>query len=225
MTAAVVLVMAKAPVPGQVKTRLAVTEGEQRAARLAASALLDTFDVCESVFAPGRRFVALSGNLGLAVDQGILRKRLLTWTVLAQRGTHLGERIVNAHKDVHARRASPVVQIGMDTPHLTTAVLRQVARTVEGTGQPVLGMAADGGWWVLASALGSDVEGLEQVPMSDPRTGILTRRMLQDAGRSVAAAPVLRDVDVLTDARMAARAAPHTRFAREWDDHVARSAS
>lgn len=223
--AAVVLVMAKAPVPGQVKTRLAVTEGAQRAARLAASALLDTFDVCERVFAPGRRFVALSGDLDLAVEQDILHERLLAWTVLEQRGTHLGERIANAHMDVHALQASPVVQIGMDTPQLTAAVLRQVADTVEGARQPVLGMAADGGWWVLASALASDVEGLEQVPMSSPRTGFLTRRMLQGAGRGVAAAPVLRDVDVLTDARMAARVAPNTRFARQWDDQAARSAS
>ena len=46
MTGAAVLVVAKAPVPGAAKTRLAATVGDRNAAELAAAALLDTIDVC-----------------------------------------------------------------------------------------------------------------------------------------------------------------------------------
>ena len=38
------LVVAKAPVPGQAKTRLAATVGDRVAAQIAAAALLDTLD-------------------------------------------------------------------------------------------------------------------------------------------------------------------------------------
>src|SRR6478672_3319507 len=44
MIPVVVLVVAKAPVPGQAKTRLAAGVGDQAAAEIAAAALLDTLD-------------------------------------------------------------------------------------------------------------------------------------------------------------------------------------
>lgn len=224
MSASVVLVVAKAPVPGQVKTRLARTEGHERAAGLAAAALLDTFDVCEGAFDRGRRFVALTGDLRRASDAAAIIERLHGWTVLEQRGATLAERIANAHRDVHARNASPVVQIGMDTPHLSGEQLRLVADTAAGIRQPVLGMAEDGGWWVLASTVATDVDGLDRVPMSTPETGRLTWLLLRRAGQPVAAAPVLRDVDLAADAAHAASQAPLTRFARVWQCGTTRSA-
>ncbi len=45
-----VLVMAKAPVAGQVKTRLGAHVGHDAAADLAAACVLDTLDVCQEVF-------------------------------------------------------------------------------------------------------------------------------------------------------------------------------
>ena len=47
------------------------------------------------------------------------------------------------------RGPGPTVQVGMDTPQLTAADLREVAAAAA-TGDAVLGPAADGGWWVLA---------------------------------------------------------------------------
>jgi len=56
-----VLVVAKAPVPGLAKTRIARTVGDARAAELAAAALLDTLDAAT---ASGMRVVvAMTGDL------------------------------------------------------------------------------------------------------------------------------------------------------------------
>ncbi len=59
------LVVAKAPVPGRVKTRLGAAIGMDAAARLAAAALLDTIAACRSAFAECH--LALDGDLDEAV--------------------------------------------------------------------------------------------------------------------------------------------------------------
>lgn len=222
MTSPVVLVMAKAPVPGRVKTRLAATVGDAAAARLAHAALLDTLEVCEEVFGPSRCHLALAGDLDAVgpEDAEGLRERLRSWTVRPQRGDGFGERLEQAHVDVHAAAGVPVVQIGMDTPHLRAPDLAAVARAATSEGA-VLGRAEDGGWWVLASGRAAHVAGLGHVPMSSTQTGQLTEDLLRAAGLTVTDAPSMRDVDDAEDAAAAASLAPSTRFAREW--HALRS--
>ena len=213
MTAPVVLIMAKVPIPGLVKTRLAATEGPVRAARLATAALLDTLEACATVFDPDRCHIALSGQLE-ALNGSELAERLRSWQVHTQQGAGLGARIANAHRELHLMSTGPVVQIGMDTPHVSAAILRSVGR-IAATGDPVLGLADDGGWWVLATSVASQVDGLERVPMSTPETGRRTWELLRRGG-TVAVAPAMRDVDDAGDAEHVASLAPSTRFARAW---------
>lgn len=212
----VVLVMAKAPVPGTVKSRLAASVGDEHAAWLAHAALLDTLDVCEAVFGADRCFLALAGDLAeLEPDVAErLGARLRGWTVLPQRGAGFGDRLEHAHRDVHDQAGAHVVQIGMDTPHVGAPVLAGVGELA--TSRPVLGLARDGGWWVLASATATDVSGLRHVAMSTPQTGQATLDLLRAAHPDVALAPEMRDVDDAADADHVAVLAPHTRFARTW---------
>ena len=209
------LVVAKAPVAGQVKTRLGADVGLDVAARLAAAALLDTLDAFEVAFGPGHRHVAMTGDLA-AAEQGLeIRDRLASWTVHEQRGEGLGERLANAHADVAATGPGPVVQVGMDTPQVTARLLEDVVARL-GRRPAVLGPAEDGGWWVLALADGSHGEVLLDVPMSTDTTCRETERALVAAGLTVAHAPVLCDVDTVVEATAVAADAPTTRFARLW---------
>jgi glycosyltransferase A (GT-A) superfamily protein (DUF2064 family) len=215
--AGAVLVMAKAPVPGEVKTRLGAVVGAEVAAELATACLLDTLDVCESVFGdPARRHVALSGDLDRAIRGDELREHLNMWTQHPQRGDGFAERLANAHADV-AIAGVPVVQIGMDTPHLAAEHLADVAALVGHGNDAVLGPAEDGGWWVLAVTAPRFASALRSVEMSTQRTYVDTRAALEAAGARVVDTVTLRDVDTAQDAAHAAAAAPATRFARQWD--------
>lgn len=212
-----VLVMAKAPVPGEVKTRLGADIGAEAAAEIAAAAVLDTLDVCRAVFDDCH--LALAGDLARAVQRQALLAALAGWTVHPQRGEGFAARLAHAHADVARATAAPVVQIGMDTPHLRPDHLRDVAALVGRGNDAVLGPAEDGGWWVLAVTHPRLAEQLAGVEMSTERTCDDTLAALRRAGATVAGAAVLRDVDTVGDADLAAAAAPDTRFARLWAQH------
>ncbi len=214
MTPAVPLVLAKAPVPGEVKTRLAATVGTERAADLAAAALLDTMDLVESAFPDGHRFVALAGDLWQAARSKEIQARLRTWTVLAQRGATFADRIVHAHADLHDVTGGGVVQIGMDTPHLPPALLREAADGLDAH-DGVLGPAEDGGWWVLALADPRQARLLRDVPTSESDTGARTMTALSGSV-TMTTAPTTYDVDTAEDAARAAADAPDSRFAAAW---------
>lgn len=195
------LVIAKAPVPGQVKTRLCPPCTPRQAARLAAAALADTLAAVRSTPA-SRRILVLAGALAMA-PTGI--------DLLPQRGAGLADRLVAAYLDT-AEPGVPSFLIGMDTPQLTPGLLTVALRRLRDA-DAVLGLAADGGWWGLGLRDARHAEALRGVPMSTAETGTATFAALAARGLRIAGLPVLRDVDTIADARAVAALAPRTRFA------------
>lgn len=208
------LVVAKAPVPGEVKTRLGCEVGMAAAAELAAAALIDTLDACAAAFGPRRCHLALAGDLDDAVDADEIRARLAGWTVHEQAGDGLAARLAQAHRDASAD-GEVVVQIGMDTPQVTPRQLRVVAGRAD-EGHAVLGPATDGGWWVLALARPEAAQALVGVPMSTAQTGAATQTALERVGLRVRPTYLLRDVDIAADAEAVAAAMPGGRFKAAW---------
>jgi len=206
------LVVAKAPEPGRAKTRLAATVGDRVAAEIAAAALLDTLDAVAA--APvSARVVALTGDLDGAASGADIRERLASFTVITQRGKDFGVRLVNAHADA-SWDGLPVLQIGMDTPQVTGDLLSGCARRLL-EAPAVLGLARDGGWWVLGVAAPAMTQCLRTVPMSAPDTGELTLKALRDKGINVTTVPTLADVDVVDDVALVREACgPDSRFTR-----------
>lgn len=188
------LVVAKAPVPGLAKTRLAATIGDAAAAELAAASLLDTLDAVRAAEVD-HRVVALTGNLADAARADELTRALASFTVIAQRGDGLGERLANAHAD--AATTGAVLQIGMDTPQVTAQLLTDAAAQLDST--DVLGSAEDGGWWALGLRDPALARALIDVPMSAPSTGTATLDALSTAGASITLLRELRDVDFEAD--------------------------
>ncbi len=141
-----VLVIAKAPVQGRAKTRLAADTDLEMAADLSAARLLDTLDACERAFPLGRRAIALDGDLSAAARSTQIKRRLNNWEVFHQRGNEFGHRLALAHRDAAGVLRAPVVQIGSDTPQVTSAQLSRIAHDLDsGEYDVVLGSAADGG--------------------------------------------------------------------------------
>ncbi len=214
MTEVCLLVVAKAPVPGLAKTRLAATLGDERAAAIAAAALLDTLDAVMATPAAAR-VVAMTGNLDDADSAAEIWSYLQAFTVLPQRGDGFGERLANAHRDAAAATAGlPVVQIGMDTPQVHPDHLTRCANALDDH-DAALGMACDGGWWVLGVRDAAAAGCLRDVPMSVSDTGILTLNALQGKGLRVALVDELADVDTIADVDAVRRhCAPTSRFHR-----------
>jgi rSAM/selenodomain-associated transferase 1 len=203
---ATILVLAKAPVPGQVKTRLCPPATPGEAARIAAASLLDTLDATR-----GRcTVVALVGSLADAERRAEVRAALARCRVVPQRGATFAARLVAAHADAGGN--GPVIQLGMDTPQLDEALLDEAGRAL-GSCDAVLGPARDGGWWALGVHDPRHARVLAGVPMSTPDTGALTLRALHAAGLRVTLLPELSDVDTMEDAERVAAVAPGSRFA------------
>ena len=209
----VLLVIAKAPVPGSAKTRLCPPATPAQAAEIAACALLDTLDTVAATPAV-TPVIALAGDLSGATRGDQIRRALPGWTVLDQRGSTFAERLGTAHADVADRfPGRPVLQVGMDTPQLHWSLLDAAARRLDNGAQALLGAALDGGWWALGLRDPTDAWVLRAVPTSRPDTGARTRRALRGRGLRVGTLPTMSDVDTMADAVTVAATVPCGRFA------------
>ncbi|MEU1340962.1 DUF2064 domain-containing protein [Streptomyces sp. NPDC090075] len=199
------LVIAKEPRPGRVKTRLTPPFSPEQAAALAEASLADTLWTVAETPAT-RRVLALEGAPGPWLPPG--------FDVVRQCAGGLDERLAHAFADC----SGPTLLIGMDTPQVTTALL-----TVDfAECDAYFGPAEDGGFWALGLA-DPDPALLRGVPMSVPETGAVQRRRLVAAGLRVRDLPRLRDVDTAADAAAVAALVPHGRFAAALARYAAHS--
>jgi glycosyltransferase A (GT-A) superfamily protein (DUF2064 family) len=190
--------MAKAPVPGRVKTRLCppCTPGE--AARLAEAALVDTLGAVAAC-GIGRRVLALDGEPGDWLPAG--------FEVVPQVPGSFDERLAAAWDAA----GGPGVQIGMDTPQVTPGLLTEALGALDGAGS-ALGPTVDGGWWAIALRR-PDPAVFVGVPMSTSGTGAVQHRRLRSLHLDVALLPTLVDLDTVEDIPAVVAAAPGTRTA------------
>jgi uncharacterized protein len=126
-----IIVFAKAPVPGEAKTRLIPRLGPWGAARLHLRLTLHALRT------------ARAANCG-PVELHLSRTHSLFRRARLQRGRDLGERM--QHAFCKARKA---ILIGTDCPMLTPRDLRRAARWLSGGYDAVLAPAEDGGYALI----------------------------------------------------------------------------
>jgi glycosyltransferase A (GT-A) superfamily protein (DUF2064 family) len=208
------LVVAKAPVPGFAKTRLCPAASGFQAADIAAASLLDTLEA--ALATPGAiPVVAMTGDLANAARSREISRALRAIAVFSQRGRDFSSKLANAHADTSTLHPGlPVVQIGMDTPQVTSEILASAAVTLlRDDCDAVLGPAEDGGWWALGLRNPCHAKAIDGVPMSRADTGELTRRALLSKGLNVGSLVTMSDVDTMADAHRVARLSPLGKFA------------
>lgn len=146
----VLVVFARCPEPGRVKTRLARTVGDEAAAALYAAFLSDL----------RARFAAAPLAVHWAVappDAGFAgRFAIPAGETFAQEGDDLGTRMHAAF--VHARDAgfARCVLIGSDLPQLALATVERAFAALDHA-DLVLGPASDGGYYLIAARRPLDV--------------------------------------------------------------------
>jgi glycosyltransferase A (GT-A) superfamily protein (DUF2064 family) len=198
MKADTLIVIAKEPLPGRVKTRLQTEFTPHEAAALARASLSDTLAAVRAT--PVRRYVlALEGDPGGWLPAG--------FRVVPQRGDGLDERLAAAFEDAYS--GTPMLLVGMDTPQLTPVLLK-----VDWEGHDaVLGLTEDGGYWCLGLRE-PDRRALVGVPMSTDHTGADQLARLEELGYDVLLLPTLRDMDTPSDAAAIAALFPALRVSR-----------
>jgi len=200
---ATLIVIAKEPRPGRVKTRLCPPCTPEQAADLAAAALSDTL-VAVATTPANRRILALDGTAGPWLPDG--------FDVVPQCGGALGERL----SDAFSHADGPALLVGMDTPQIDPPLLSEaLGRLCEPAGtapDAVLGRALDGGWWALGLRR-PDLPVFDGVPMSTDHTYPDQVRRFEELGLRHGDLPSLMDVDTFDDATAVAATAPGTAFA------------
>ncbi len=188
-----IIIMAKAPVPGAVKTRLEPFLSPAECAELAAAFLRDAFakakTVCENTI------LAYSP----AAQRAVLESVLQTETIyVEQTGADLGERMSNAFEFAFASGSDAVVMIGTDSPTVPADFIRRAFEFLENESDIVLGETADGGFYLIGLRKNYP-ELFENVAWSSARVFKQTTANAERLKLRAAQIPVLYDVDVPDD--------------------------
>ena len=138
-----VIVFARAPLAGQVKTRIAQRIGERAAARLHER-------LVRRALHTARAARAARAAVELHVTRPHRWFATLDVPVELQRGADLGERMHHALR-AGLRRHARVVLIGADSPELCAADLARADRLLQGAADVVLAPAADGGYALIGA--------------------------------------------------------------------------
>lgn len=136
-----IVVLAKYPAPGRVKTRLAATIGAP-----AATALYGAF-VRDLAHRLGRTRHAVWW--AFTPPAAPFSRLVGTRRCFPQHGPDLGARIHHATRVVALRSGGPVIALGADAPHVSRREIARAARTLVRGTDVVLGPAADGGYYLI----------------------------------------------------------------------------
>ena len=192
----VLLIFAKAPTPGAVKTRLAAAVGDDAAAAVYRELVERTLQTAVAARAAGS-----IGAIELWCDPDTTHPAFIDWRdrfrlqLHVQQGNNLGARMHHALAGALARRV-PAIVIGTDCPALDADYFARAAAALR-THDAVIGPAADGGYVLVG--LARDLDLFTAMPWSSPALMTATRMRVSALGADVLELPALWDVDTAAD--------------------------
>jgi rSAM/selenodomain-associated transferase 1 len=192
------VVMAKAPRAGEVKTRLLGELSPEEARDLYVAFLSDTFALMEDVREERE-------NLSLALCytpegeeeafEDVEREGCL---MIPQRGANLGERLTNCFADLFALGFESVVVIGADSPTLPGDYVFDAFECFETDDDVVAGPTEDGGYYLIGMRkLHKRI--FEDIPWSDAGALESTMERAREAELNLVLLPDWHDVDTPED--------------------------
>ncbi len=196
---AALVLFAKAPIPGQVKTRLCPPLSPDEAASLHGSFVLDGLERSKNAIQQGKlaldRFVACAPSADHVFFK-ILGERHGVG-LLDQVGDDLGTRMHQASVALFGRGYRRIVMLGTDLPSLPLTIYREALALLD-RHDVVLGPAEDGGYYAIGLTRPMP-ELFQGIPWST--ADVLTRTVAkaEALGLKVAYLSRWRDVDTLDD--------------------------
>jgi rSAM/selenodomain-associated transferase 1 len=192
-------VMAKAPRPGTVKTRLSPPLTREQAAALNVCFLRDTTENIASTASGGS--AAPSRIAGLVSYTPVEDERLFqgllpeNFALIAQRGEGFGDRLLAAAEDILACGYDSVCLIDSDSPTVPNAVYQMAVTELARAGDRiVMGSAADGGYYLIGMKQ-AHAAIFAGISWSTGQVAEETRERAQTAGIELFELPLWYDVD------------------------------
>jgi uncharacterized protein len=182
------IIFAKNPVKGRVKTRLAKFIGNTEALRYYKSLLQFTSEQTKNLYC--RKFLFLTDN----IDTGLFDS---SCTCLLQQGSDLGERMKSAFAYVFSMGFNKVCIIGTDAPGLDSETISKAFKML-GDNDYVIGPSKDGGYYLLGMKAASD-ELFENISWSTDEVLNQTIAKINPAGKKYYLLEELCDVDTIED--------------------------
>ena len=199
---AALVVFAKAPIPGQVKTRLCPPLTPDEAATIHGSFVLDALERTRAAVStfklPVDRYLACAPSSTLPFFK-IMEERHAV-TLLDQQGDDLGARMNGVCEHLFARGYRRVVIVGTDVPSLPIVHYRQAFEMLA-QHDLVLGPAVDGGYYLIGVTTPLP-ELFHDMPWSTDRVLQLTKDKAGALGLRVGCLSDWRDVDTIDDLKM-----------------------
>jgi rSAM/selenodomain-associated transferase 1 len=187
-------VMARAPVSGRCKTRLAKVIGADAAARLYRAMLADSLEVYGRAGADRQVVLAAPEDDGVAVLRNLAPAN---WGVIAQEGVNLGERLAGAACALGAD-GSAVVLVDSDSPTLPIEPVAAALQRLAGPRRALLGPCVDGGYYLVG--LTTPEPGVfRDIPWSTPGVLAATRARCAELSLALEELPPWYDVDEPVD--------------------------
>ncbi|MDH4098403.1 MAG: TIGR04282 family arsenosugar biosynthesis glycosyltransferase [Nitrospira sp.] len=196
---AALVIFAKAPIPGQVKTRLCPPLTPDEAATLHGSFVLDMLERTKTATTqfklPLDRYLACAPS-STHVFFKIMEERQGV-KLIDQVGDDLGGRMTQAFDVLFSRGYHRVVIVGTDVPTLPLDYFKQALAQLE-THDLVLGPALDGGYYLIGLRKPAP-DLFADIPWSTDRVLTLTQEKAHGLRLTTATIPPWRDVDTIED--------------------------
>lgn len=144
-----VLVFAKPPRPGHVKTRLRGLLTAQEAAEVHLACVMDTAAMVASV-GGYRKWLLAAGRLDAAQNLAQLANLSSRWRLGAQVGRDLGARLESAFRSHFLAGVQKVVVVGTDTPWMGPQRIVRAFQLLDAA-DVVIGPTEDGGYYLVGA--------------------------------------------------------------------------
>jgi uncharacterized protein len=209
-----VAIMAKAPLPGEVKTRLCPPLSYGAAAQLYQCFLLDKIAQVNAL-QRATPVVSYSPADSRSIFEDLAPAHFI---LIPQCGDDLGARILSTFEELFRQGYTQVIVIDSDTPTLPVAYLERALMLIaEGENDVVLGPTEDGGYYLIGLRQ-AHRELFEQMPWSTPQVFPETRRRSAQFGLTVACTEYWYDVDTPDD--LTRLTASFARIQNGWARHT-----
>lgn len=189
-----ILLFAKYPKAGAVKTRLAEKIGDQKAAQLYTQMAMDTIDHIRQTNFPFE-ILYWPNEYGLQMPAMFGVENIY----VPQEGKDLSERLINGFNRAFKNGFEYAIAVGSDSPDMPQETVTEAFMNLKSS-DAVLGPTSDGGYYLIGFSKTAFVrEVFDNISWSTPQVLSQTLVALKNQNKTVALTPEWQDIDTFDD--------------------------